>query len=173
MANIPPLAIEKVVLLIVCAFVGGVLITSVLPWPRSQSVSSSEGNQVVLAGRIVDLRSRLTGSKDGKDAIDGARRCIRRGIPIALETADGLVLVGLSKGNLSRLAEYATELVEARGALYEDRGVRYLEVTAIQRCPAAKLDLAEPRRELQAAARDNDGHEEVSPHQAVAHRYGP
>lgn len=116
--------------------------------PRTPPSRSTQPQEVTLSGQVVDLQCYMTGKFIGKDPEVDSRNCIRRGVPAALETENGLIVLGLAKGNSSKLAPHAMELVELRGMLYEKRGVKYLEVASIKKLKAIEQK-PEPEGQLE------------------------
>ncbi len=104
--------------------------------PRTPPPRSTQPQEVTLSGKVVDLQCYMTGKFIGKNPEAGSRNCIRRGVPAALETENGLIVLGMAKGNSSKLAPHAMKLVELRGTLYEKHGVKYLEVASIKKLKA-------------------------------------
>ena len=98
------------------------------PAPRS-----AQPQEVALSGTVVDLQSYMTGEPRAKNPEAFSRNCIRRGVPAALETESGLIILGFAKGNASMLAQHAMKSAEVRGTLHIKQGVKYLEVASIKK----------------------------------------
>lgn len=122
--------------------------------PRTSPPRSTRSQEVTLSGKVVDLQSHMTGEFVGKNPEACSRNCIRRGVPAALETESGLIVLGMAKGNLSKLAPHAMQLVELRGTLYEKHGVKYLEVASIKKLKALELK-PEPEDEPEEEAEED------------------
>ncbi len=91
---------------------------------------NAKPRDVTLTGKIVDLHGFMTGKCDLSDHARCTLECIKAGIPAAIETEDGLVVIGQgSKGPRKTLIPLAFKLVELKGKLYERAGVRYIDVT--------------------------------------------
>lgn len=94
---------------------------------------------VTVAGTLVDLHCYMTQPPTAKTPEDQkklARECLSAGVPAALETADGLLILGKgAKGAGRDLAAMVLEPVEIKGKLYERHGVRYVDVMSVK--PAA------------------------------------
>jgi hypothetical protein len=89
--------------------------------------------ETTLSGRVVDLHCFLTGQYAPGDRARCTANCIRLGVPAALETDEGLVILGQGMtGPAKALVPYAYEEVEVKGKLYEKAGVKYLDITAVQ-----------------------------------------
>jgi hypothetical protein len=88
--------------------------------------------EVTLSGTVVDLQYYMTGESAGTNPQAFSRNCIRRGVPAALETENGLIILGLPKGNASKLAQHAMRSAEVRGTLYVKHGINYLQVVSIK-----------------------------------------
>lgn len=101
--------------------------------PRRHAPPSREApaREVTLSGTLVDLQCYMSGKFVGKSPEACARNCIRRGVPAALETNEGLVVLGMARGNAGKLAAHAMRTVDVTGTLYEKRGLKYLEVASV------------------------------------------
>lgn len=97
---------------------------------------------VTLTGRIVDLQSFMSGKFESSDRLKCTQRCIQAGVPAALETEDGLIILGEgAKGPARTIAPLAMRHVELKGKLYEHKGVKYIDVTSAK--PTKQLENAE------------------------------
>ena len=86
---------------------------------------------VTLMGKVVDLHSVMMGKFESSDKVKCTRDCIRAGVPAALETENGLILIGEgTKGAAKTLAPLAFQDVELKGKLYERYGIRYIDITS-------------------------------------------
>jgi hypothetical protein len=111
--------------------------------PQEQP-QSEQGKEVTLAGKLVDLQSYMTGQYSTKDPVESTRRCIRAGVPAALETDDGLVIVGMGyRGPARELARHGMATVELKGRLYEKHGVKYIDVTLAKLAKSEKPEAEE------------------------------
>ena len=96
-----------------------------------------QGRETTLEGRVVDLQCFMTGTYSSTDHAKCTAECIRAGVPSALETPSGLVLIGEgAKSPSAQLASFALENVKIAGKLYEREGVRYLDMTKIEKSSA-------------------------------------
>jgi hypothetical protein len=85
-----------------------------------------------LFGRVVDLHCFLTGQYPPGDKARCTANCIRLGVPAALETDEGLVILGQGmSGPAKALVPHAYQEIEVKGKLYEKAGVKYLDITAV------------------------------------------
>ena len=99
----------------------------------NDAAKTSTGKEVALTGRIVDFHCFMTGKMPSTDAVKCTADCIRAGVPVGLETGEGLIVLGKGiKGPANMLRPFAQESVEVRGILYEDGGVRYLDISSIK-----------------------------------------
>jgi hypothetical protein len=100
--------------------------------------------EVTLTGTIVDLHCYMTDDYSG-DKAKCAADCIKAGVPAALATADGLVLLGQGYAGAAKVcAPLAMQAVEVHGRLIEKNGVKYLDVISVKR-PGAAPAAAAPR----------------------------
>lgn len=102
-----------------------------------QTRTPVQAKDLAIVGKVVDLQSYMTGKIMGKDPIKWSRECVRRGIPAALETDGGLIILGVATGRPTKIAEHVMKTVHVQGKLYEKGGMKYLEVTDMK---PAKLD---------------------------------
>ena len=84
---------------------------------------------VTLTGTITDLHSFMTEKPQPTRAV---QRLIRGGMPAVLEIENGAVLLGgVSKQFRKELLRLVHEDVEIEGKLYEKRGLRYVDIIAM------------------------------------------
>jgi len=99
------------------------------PPDRSGSKSPRE---VTISGTVVDVHGSVTGTYASDDRVKCVEDNIRNGVPVALHTEDGLILLGRgTMGAGKMLAGLGLREVEIRGKLYEKFGIRYLDVAAV------------------------------------------
>ncbi len=114
----------------VIAGVVGVMFVSALcaAGDRDKGLSPRD---VTLTGKIVDLQSFMSGKFTSSDKVKCTRECIRAGVPIAIETEMGLIVVGEgTKGSARTLAPFAFQYAELKGKLYDKHGLRYIDITS-------------------------------------------
>ena len=105
----------------------------------------------ILAGKIVDLYTYLTGQTPPKGKLKSPAQLIRNGVPAGLETDKGLVIIGAGRKVTPRtIAKHAGKKVELKGRLYEKAGLKYIDVEAIVlagkgKSPEAKRARPQPR----------------------------
>ena len=86
---------------------------------------------VTLTGKIVDLQSFMTDKFESSDHAKCTQRCIQAGVPAALETEDGLIVIGEGpKGPARTIAPLAFRYAELKGKLYERQGIKYIDVAS-------------------------------------------
>jgi len=99
----------------------------------------TKGKEVTLVGKIVDLQCYMTGEYPTKDQAECARKCIRAGVPAALETDNGLVILGMGhRGPGREIEKHAMAMVELKGKLYEKHGVKYIDIVSVKATKVAK-----------------------------------
>jgi len=92
-----------------------------------------QGKEVTLTGKIVDVHCFMAGAPQEKDAVKCTTKCLREGVPAALETDNGLILLGKGMNGIGREASrHALSMVEVNGRLYEKHGLKYLDVTSMK-----------------------------------------
>ena len=101
---------------------------------------------VTLTGKIVDLHSFMTDKFESSDKVESTRNNIYEGVPAALETEEGLVLIGQGgKGAARTLAPLAFQAAELKGKLYEKNGLRYIDITSANAVkPEVELEEEDP-----------------------------
>jgi len=113
--------------------------------PTAPKKQETKAKEVTLIGKVVDLQCYMTEEYPTKDKVECARRCIRAGVPVALETETGLVIVGMGqRGPAKEVEKHALALVEVKGKLYEKHGIKYVDITSVK---AAKPAEPEPEPE--------------------------
>ena len=92
--------------------------------------------EVTLTGKIVDLQSYMTEKFSSADQAKSVRECLHHGVPAALETEEGLVVIGQGwKGPARTIADLALQNAEVKGKLYERHGLRYIDITSAKLIP--------------------------------------
>jgi hypothetical protein len=115
--------------------------------------------EATLTGKVVDLHCYMTGRFPSTDAVKCTRECLMVGVPAALETEDGLVMIGKGpKGAGREVAPFALQNVELKGKLYERRGVRYIDFASVK--AAQKLPPVEPPEEPEVQDPETDDWEQ-------------
>ncbi len=90
-----------------------------------------EGRDAAIEGRVIDLHSFMTGKFSSDDRAKAVQLCIRAGVPVALETPQGLVLLSQADKGAARLfTPLAFQQVEVKGKLYEHHGLRYIDAAS-------------------------------------------
>jgi hypothetical protein len=131
----------------IIAGVVGVMFVSAL-YAAGDRDKNPPPRDVTLTGKIVDLQSFMTGKFASSDKAKCTRDSIRGGVPAALETKDGLVVIGEgTKGAARTIAPLAFQDAELKGKLYEKHGVRYIDITSAKAAkpePEPEPDTEEP-----------------------------
>jgi hypothetical protein len=92
---------------------------------------SPKPQDVTLVGLVVDLQTYVTEKCPNDDLAKCTRDNIRGGVPAALETDDGIVIIGMGdKGPARLLVPLAYQNAEVTGKLYDRDGLLYLDMTA-------------------------------------------
>ena len=112
--------------------VSGALVVGLRPAgvERNKTVPPRE---VTVSGQVVDLQNHMTDKFASTDREQCTQTCLRAGVPAALLTEDGLIVLGKGeKGAVSVLTPLALKNVEVKGMLYERLGLRYLDIAEIK-----------------------------------------
>lgn len=112
-----------------------------LAGPLMGAATTLNAKEVTLTGRVVDFHCFMTGQMPSADTAKCTADCIRAGVPIGLETSRGLIVLGMGiKGPAKTLLPFALQSVEVRGKLFENGGVRYLDILSIQASDDADVE---------------------------------
>lgn len=156
--------VGKAVLLLAGAMLCG---SSVLAW--APPAKSGKPQDVTLTGKLVDLHCYMTEKFASPDKVKCTRDCLQAGIPAALETKDGIVLIGAgAKGeHRTKLLPLAYENVELKGKLYEKHGVKFVDLESINQVKAtpapgagARVRPGEPQEDEDEDADDDEEEED-------------
>jgi len=86
---------------------------------------------VILVGKVVDLQSYMTDKFTNIDPVRATQDSIRQGVPAALVTEEGLIVIGMGERGPSRtLIPLAFKKVEMKGKLYEKDGLLYIDMAS-------------------------------------------
>ena len=89
--------------------------------------------EVTMTGRVVSVHSFMTGQYTSPDQAKSTADNIRAGVPAALETPTGLILLGQGTTGVGRtLIPLAFQEVEVHGKLYEKGGVKYIDIASVE-----------------------------------------
>lgn len=114
----------------------------VVPLTAKEAIGQSDGKEVTVTGRVVDLHCFMTGRYPSEDRPKCTADCIRAGVPAAVETSTGLILLGqAAKGVAPTLAPLAFEEVEIKGKLFEKAGLKYLDIASAAKAKLQPVDL--------------------------------
>lgn len=123
----------------------------VSPLAAKDPAGQPAGRDATLTGKIVDLYACMTGEYASADHAKCTADCIRAGVPAALETPTGIVLLGQgAKSCSSLLTPLAFQDAEIKGKLYEKGGIKYLDIasaTKVAAKPAGKMSWEEEEGE--------------------------
>ena len=103
---------------------------------KHETKKVEEGKEVTMTGKVVDLANYTTGTSCSDHA--KCAECIKSGVPCALETSKGIILLGKGhKGCGEILAEHASMEVREKGKLYEKGGIKYLDIESVDKMGTA------------------------------------
>ena len=89
--------------------------------------------EVTMTGRVVSVHAYMTGQFASPDQAKSTADNIRAGVPAALETPTGLILLGQGTTGVGRtLIPLAFQEVEVRGKLYEKGGLKYIDIASAE-----------------------------------------
>jgi hypothetical protein len=130
----------------VCMFTG---LDQVFAQPKTETAQppkmSPVGKEVTMTGKLVDLHCFMAGMGASKeDPAKCAADCIKSGVPAALETPTGLVILGKGLKGAGEFSAMALQQVEVKGKLYEKAGLKYIDVTTVQKMGAEKPAAEKP-----------------------------
>jgi hypothetical protein len=128
-----PMNAKRCTCLAVVAVVAAAITASTLLAGSSRYGSDPKPEEMTLVGTVVDLHSYMTGKHSSNDEIKSTRDAIRAGVPVALETEEGLVVIGTgNKGPGRKLMPFAGREVELTGKLYEEDGFEYIDMESVE-----------------------------------------
>jgi hypothetical protein len=111
----------------------------------ASDTSSIEDKEVTLTGKIQDLDGFMTGTYHSSDRTKAASDAIKAGKSAVIQTSSGAVLLGEgTKGILEKLAPYAMQSAQLHGKLVEKSGLKYLEVTSVEKQTASAAKTGSP-----------------------------
>jgi hypothetical protein len=122
--------------------------------PKSPGQPAMQGKEVTLTGKVVDLHCFMTGVTRDKYAAKCTQKCLREGVPAALETDGGLILLGKGMTGIGREASrHALGMVEVKGKLYEKHGLKYLDAASMKEVKETESEewIEEPEPEEEPA----------------------
>ncbi len=116
-----------------CTAMGAVVCLAVLAPAFAQIRDLIKPKEVTVTGRVVDLHCLMTGTWMSADHAKCTADCIRAGVPAALETKDGIYVLGTFNRNVSEaLLPFAFKMTEVSGNVYEKHNIRYLDFKTIK-----------------------------------------
>ena len=100
--------------------------------------------EVTMTGRVVSVHAYMAGQFASPDQAKSTADNIRAGVPAALDTPTGLILLGQGTTGVGRtLIPLAFQEVEVRGKLYEKGGVKYIDIASVEAVAADDEDEAD------------------------------
>ncbi|MCG3138399.1 MAG: hypothetical protein HJJLKODD_02262 [Phycisphaerae bacterium] len=121
---------KQIGLWLVMMAVGLTWLTAYAGPPRRQH---RDEEATVMSGKLVDLKSYMSEELEGDELVRMIQSNLREGIPAAIETKEGLVVVGWDrKIPKAKVLQMANQDIEVRGLLYEKSGLHYMQVTAVR-----------------------------------------
>jgi len=144
-------------ILVLPAIVAGVIVGASSLRAGSDRNKPKKPEDVVLIGKVVDLQSFMTSKFSAGDPVRTTQDCIRQGVPAALATEEGLIVIGMGDRGPSRiLLPLAMKNVEIKGRLYEKDGIQYIDMVSAS--PIKEEE--EAKEEPEHAAEEEDAEEE-------------
>jgi len=108
--------------------------------------------EVTMTGRVVSVHAFMTGQYASPDQAKSTADNIRAGVPAALETPTGLILLGQGTTGVGRtLIPLAYQEVEVHGKLYEKGGFKYMDFDSVE--------IVEAEEEVEDEAEDEEDDE--------------
>ncbi|MBX3393852.1 MAG: hypothetical protein KF841_00650 [Phycisphaerae bacterium] len=116
------------------------------PATSTPPVPVVQGKEVTLEGRVVDLQCFMSEKFANSDHAKCTADCIKAGVPAAIETKSGLVLIGMgTKSPSAQLFPFALENAKITGKLYDRAGVRYIDMERIEKVTPPMHATANPK----------------------------
>ncbi len=125
------------------------------PHPASKPVTSRPGmggdrppREVAMTGRVVSVHAFMTGQAASPDPAKITADNIRAGVPAALDTPTGLILLGQGAAGVGRtMIPLAYQEVEVHGKLYEKGGLKYIDIASVEAVEAEEEEVEEVEEE--------------------------
>lgn len=90
-----------------------------------------QGREMTFVGTIVDVHSFMTGKHSSNDHARSTAEAIRSGIPAAIDTPIGLIIIGQGTTGASKtLVPLAHTRALVTGKFYEKNGLKYLDLAS-------------------------------------------
>jgi len=100
---------------------------------RSPAVAERPPREVTMTGRVVSVHAFMTGQPASPDQAKSTADNLRSGVPAALDTPTGLILLGQGATGVGRtLIPLAFQEVEVHGKLYEKGGLKYIDIASVE-----------------------------------------
>lgn len=104
--------------------------------------------EVTMTGRVVSVHAFMTGQAASPDQAKSTADNIRAGVPAALDTPTGLILLGQGATGVGRtLIPLAFQEVEVHGKLYEKGGLKYIDIASVEAVEAEEDEVEEEEGE--------------------------
>ena len=104
--------------------------------------------EVTMTGRLVSVHAFMTGANSSPDQTKSTADNFRAGVPAALDTPTGLILLGQGTTGVGRtLIPMAFQEVEVHGKLYEKGGLKYIDIESAEVVEAEEAEEEESEEE--------------------------
>lgn len=91
----------------------------------------AQGKEMTFVGKLVDLQSHMTGQPSSGDAAKTVGDAIRAGVPAAIDTPAGLIVIGQGTSGPSKtLLPLVGTRIQVTGKLYEKGGLKYIDISS-------------------------------------------
>lgn len=101
-----------------------------------------------MTGRVVSVHAFMTGQSVSPDQARSTADNIRAGVPAALDTPTGLILLGQGTTGVGRtLIPLAFQEVVVHGKLYEKGGLKYIDIASVEAVEAEEEEEVEEEEE--------------------------
>lgn len=105
---------------------------------------SPPGKEMTLVGKIVDLQNYMSGQYSSDDKAKCTADAIKAGVPVAIESATGMVVIGEGSTSPSKtFAPLAMKRVQITGKFYEKGGLKYIDVANAREATVDPKDVEE------------------------------
>ena len=137
------IALSTVCLSVLAMTIYVVQVRAMAPKPNEESQSKesqSQDREVTLVGQVVDLHTfMIQKTASAEETVKMSTECIKDGVPTALRTEDGLVILGQgSKSPAKVVLPLAFKNAEVTGNLFTRDGIKYLDITGAKPATEAK-----------------------------------
>ena len=105
---------------------------------QAQMGNAPEGHEMTVTGQVIDISCKFGHGLAGDQHRMCSQVCADKGIPLAILTSEGELLIPVSEGmpgesENGRLREFAEQTVTIHGTVYEAGGAKVIKIESVSR----------------------------------------